>query len=134
VQVLFVMQNIPQPRRELAGLKLSAFELPLTHSKFDLAVFVVQGARDLTGYWVYSTDLFDQLTILRLASQFETLLQSAVADPETRLAALPLLSASQQQQHRAATRERKQSDLKRLLAAEPKAVDLSRIDRAKGDS
>jgi amino acid adenylation domain-containing protein len=42
---------------------------------------------------VYSTDLFEEATITRLLGHFQTLLEGIVADPEERLADLPLLSA-----------------------------------------
>ena len=124
VQVLFVMQNIPRPRKELAGLELSAFEMPLTTSKFDLAVFMVDNEEGLTGHWVFSTDLFDRSTILRMAGHFETLLRAAVAAPETRVSSLEFFTEDEKRQRGAETRQRKQSQLKTLLAVAPKAVSL----------
>ena len=125
VQVLFVMQNIPRTRKKLGGLELSAFEMPLTRSKFDLAVFMVENESGILGHWVYSTDLFDRSTILRMATHFETLLHSAAAEPEARIDALEMLTDSEKQQRGAETKQRKQSQLKKLMAVEPKAVSLA---------
>src|SRR5439155_2806862 len=50
VQALFVMQNIPRPRRELAGLQLEGFGVPITSSKFDLGVFMTETADQLLGH------------------------------------------------------------------------------------
>ena len=47
VQVLFVMQNIPRDRPKLTGLELTPFEMPVTRSKFDLAVFMAEAGDEL---------------------------------------------------------------------------------------
>jgi amino acid adenylation domain-containing protein len=127
VQVLFVMQNIPRQKRELAGLRIEPFELPVTRSKFDLAVFMVDGEDGLIGYWLYSTDLFDEKTILRMAAHFENLLGNAVAQPETRLRALEILSDDEKQQRDTDKQQKKQSQLKKLLTSEPKAVSIPEV-------
>ena len=127
VQVLFVMQNIPRQKRELAGLRVEPFELPVTRSKFDLAVFMVDGDDGLIGYWLYSTDLFDENTILRMAAHFENLLGNAVAQPDTRLRALEMLSEEEKQQRDADKQTKKQSQMKKLLNSEPKAVSIPEV-------
>ena len=129
VQVLFVMQNIPRQKRELSGLTLGAFEMPIARSKFDLAVFMVENDGRLTGNWLYSTDLFDRETILRMAGHFARLLQSAVAQPDARLSALEMLTEDEKHQRGSQTKERKQSQLKKLMTIEPKAVSLSLADQ-----
>jgi acyl carrier protein len=126
VQVLFVMQNIPRPRRELPGLELMPFEVPITRSKFDLAVFMVESGKDLTSNWLYSTDVFEETTIRRIAAHFETLLRHAISAPETRLSVLEFVTPEEQQQRGEKTQQRKQSQLKKLMTLEPKAVSLSR--------
>jgi non-ribosomal peptide synthetase component F len=118
------MQNIPRQKRELAGLRIGPFELPVTRSKFDLAVFMVDGEDGLIGYWLYSTDLFDEKTILRMAGHFENLLGNAVAQPDTRLRSLEILSEDEKQQRDADKQQKKQSQLKKLLTSEPKAVSI----------
>ncbi len=124
VQVLFVMQNIPRQRRELSGLSLQPFELPITRSKFDLAVFMVDGDKELSSHWLYSTDLFDKTTIRRMADHFERLLASAIAQPDARLSALEMLSEEEKQQQDADKKLKKQSQLKKLITAAPKGVSL----------
>jgi hypothetical protein len=130
VQVLFVMQNTPRENRELAGLKLTNFEMPITRSKFDLAVFMVEGENGLIGNWLYSSDLFEKSTILRMASHFETLLRNVEAQPQTRLSALEILSESEKQQRDAEQKQRKQSRLNKLMTLEPTAVNLSNVEPA----
>ena len=124
VQTLFVMQNLPRQKRELAGLTLQPFEVPSSRSKFDLAVFVVDGEDKLFSYWLYSTDLFDRTTILRMARHFETLLSHAAAEPDARLSALEMLSDEEKQQKDSEKKQQKKSQLKKLIAAAPKAINL----------
>ena len=125
VQALFVMQNTPRHKEELPGLKLSPFPTPITRSKFDLAVFMVESDSGLSGDWLYSTDLFDRTTILRIARQFETLLGNAVAQPDNRLTAIDFLTEQERQQSDAEKKQRKQSQLKKLMTIEPKAASLT---------
>ena len=131
VQALFVMQNIPRQKRDLAGLKLTPFEMPITRSKFDLAVFMVESESGLVGNWLYSTDLFERATILRMASNFETLLRSAVSQPDARISTLEMLTEEEKQQRGAEKKQRKQSQLKKLITLEPKAVSLPEADPSK---
>jgi len=124
VQALFVMQNIPQQRRELQGLELAPFPLSITRSKFDVAVFMRETGESMVQEWLYSTELFEQETILRMASQFETLLRHAVTQPETRLGALEIFTAQEKHELEQKKHARKQSQRKKLMAVEPKSVKL----------
>lgn len=124
VQVLFVMQNTPSPRRELAGLELVPFEMPVTQSKFDLAVFMVERDDRLVGYWVYRTELFERDTILRMARQFETLLAGAASRPDTRLSALEIFNEEERQRRQVEQKERKQLHHRKLKATEPRTASL----------
>ena len=125
VQVLFVMQNIPRQRQELHSLKLSPFEMPITRSKFDLAVFMVEDENGLTGNWLHSTDLFERATVLRMARQFETLLGNAQAQPDSRLSALEILTEDERRQVDIEKKQRKQSQLKKLMKIEPKVASFT---------
>src|SRR5260370_481102 len=49
VQALFVLQNIPSHQREFPGLQLTLFPVPITRSKFDVAVFIqISGSEMIT--------------------------------------------------------------------------------------
>ena len=131
VQVLFVMQNVPRARRELAGLHVEPFELPITTSKFDMAVFVADRPEGLVGYWVYSTELFEQATIQRMARHFCNLLDSAVSQPDARLSALAMLSADEMAQQAAERKQRKQSQIGKLRATAPSEVGIAGTSKGK---
>jgi amino acid adenylation domain-containing protein len=125
VQILFVMQNIPKLMRDLPGLELLPFEIPITRSKFDFAVFMVEADDGLSGNWLYSTDLFERASIVRMAGHLETLLSNAITAPDTRLQSLEFLSDEERKQLGAEKKERKQSQLKKLMSVEPKAISLA---------
>ncbi|MFI7454127.1 amino acid adenylation domain-containing protein [Nonomuraea sp. NPDC049714] len=61
-------------------------------AQLDLSVDVVRTAEGAGVYLEYSTDLFDEDTIARLAGAYELVLGAAVAEPRTRLSELPLMS------------------------------------------
>jgi non-ribosomal peptide synthetase component F len=128
VQALFVMQNAPRTKRELTGLQVEPFEVPVTTSKFDMAVFIAERPEGLVGYWVYSTELFERATIQRMLRHFGNLMQSVVAQPDTRLSALAMLSPEEVQQQEAEKQQRKQLQSKRLKATAPAPVSLASDD------
>jgi len=130
VQVLFVMQNTPAQLRSLSGLELSGFNMPLERSKFDLALFMAEREDRLGGYWVYRTDLFEGETIRRWAGQFETLIRSAIHQPEARLSTLDMLSEEEKLRRDADKEERRQSQRKKLMSAQPRMVELSELHRS----
>jgi len=94
-QVMFVVQNAPTRKLDVAGLRIG--ELPVENriAKFDLALDVVETATGLNASFEYVTDLFDRETVERMASGFLTLLEGIVAHPEARLSELPLLSGAE---------------------------------------
>jgi non-ribosomal peptide synthetase component F len=129
VQALFVMQNIPSQKRELPGLELAPFPMSITRSKFDVAVFMRDKGTEMVQDWLYSTELFDRDTILRMALHFETLLRHALSQPDARLSALEMHSEREKLQLESEKKERKQSQRKKLMAVELKAVNLTGASR-----
>ncbi|MDZ8055345.1 MAG: non-ribosomal peptide synthetase [Aulosira sp. ZfuVER01] len=96
--VVFSLQNTPIQALELPGLRLSQFDFDSKTAKLDLEFHLWQDLESLKGEVVYSTDLFDDITITRMLGHFQTLLESIVANSEQRLTDLPLLTANEQQQ------------------------------------
>jgi amino acid adenylation domain-containing protein len=98
-QVMFAFQNVPNEPLELGpGLAASAISRESGDAKFDLTLYLSETRQGMALTWQYSTDLFEASTIERLAGHFGTLLESIVADPQRRIAELPLLSDAEQQQ------------------------------------
>jgi amino acid adenylation domain-containing protein/non-ribosomal peptide synthase protein (TIGR01720 family) len=67
-------------------------------AKFDLALDLWEYEDGIEAHFEYSTDLFTDETITRMAGHFRTLLEGIAADPDQRLSELPLLTRSQLQQ------------------------------------
>jgi amino acid adenylation domain-containing protein len=94
-QVVFAVENAPRARPALAGLELSAVELPTYVAKFDLFFDVWERADGCECVLEYNADLFAAASIARLAGHYGALLAAAAARPEARLAELPLLAAAE---------------------------------------
>jgi hypothetical protein len=124
VQALFVMQNIPSQRRQLAGVEMRYFPIPITRSKFDVAVFIRESNGTMFQDWLYSTELFDRVTILRMAAHFEALLRDALAHPEKRVSELQMLSEEEKHRVEAERNARKQTQRQKLGSAQPRAIQL----------
>ncbi|NEP09078.1 MAG: amino acid adenylation domain-containing protein [Symploca sp. SIO2C1] len=67
-------------------------------SVFDVSLAIEELDKSLHFIWEYSGDLFDANTIRRWARHLECLLESIVANPEQRVAFLPLLRPEEQHQ------------------------------------
>ena len=96
-QVGFALQNAPRERFELPGLTIAPFEMDVRVTRLDLEVHLFDHESDLVAVIVYASDLFDPETIERLGAHYVTQLEGALASPEARLSALPLLSDGEAQ-------------------------------------
>ncbi|HCF26426.1 MAG TPA: non-ribosomal peptide synthetase, partial [Cyanobacteria bacterium UBA11049] len=111
-QVVFALQNAPIEQLELPGLTLSSFKFEITTARFDLEFYLWECADNFRSLWgdgwqqseglrgalVYNTDLFERDAIARMLQHFQTLLAGAVANRDTHLADLPILSVAEQHQ------------------------------------
>ncbi|CBN59210.1 MULTISPECIES: non-ribosomal peptide synthetase [Kamptonema] len=96
-QVMFVLQNTPKSEREIAGLTLRSLEFDSGTSQFDIFLSISESKEGLTGFLEYSTDLFDVATITGLIDNFQTLLESIVANPDCPISELPILTTQQRE-------------------------------------
>jgi thioesterase domain-containing protein len=97
-QVMFVLQNTPRQRLELPGLAVSSLDFDSGTADFDLFLEMVEDAGTLSGVVKYNTDLFEDATIIRMLSHFQTLLENIVAEPGQPISSLlPLTEAEKQQ-------------------------------------
>ncbi|ROM93494.1 non-ribosomal peptide synthetase [Pseudomonas brassicacearum] len=86
-----------QQSRELAGMTVEYLANDARATKFDLNLEVTDLDHRLGCCLTYSTDLFDEPRIARMAGHWRNLLEALLADPQQRLSELPLLAASEQQ-------------------------------------
>ncbi|MDZ8235946.1 MAG: amino acid adenylation domain-containing protein [Nostoc sp. ChiQUE01a] len=108
-QVVFSLQNSPMSALELPGLVPRFMNIDLKKTRFDLELHLWKCSDDFRSLWganweyseglrgviIYNTDVFEQATISRMLEHFKTLLSAIVANPEKRIANLPLLSEAQ---------------------------------------
>ena len=105
-QAVFALQNAPMSALELPELTLSPLQFVDTETtRFDLEFHLweqkennglgVDSSEGISGFVVYSTDLFDAATINRMLGHFQILLEGIVANPEQRVAELPILSEAE---------------------------------------
>ena len=97
-QVMFVLQNALTGQLEIPGLTITSLEHETSTSMFDLTLSMEETEQGLKGCLNYNTDLFDAATITRMVGHFQVLLEGIVANPQQRVAELPLLTANEQHQ------------------------------------
>lgn len=85
-----------QQSRQLAGMTVEYLANDARATKFDLNLEVTDLDHRLGCCLTYSTDLFDEPRIARMAAHWCNLLEALIADPHQRLSELPLLSADEQ--------------------------------------
>jgi amino acid adenylation domain-containing protein len=97
-QVLFILQNTPAATLKITDVTLQPIELDTNTAKFDLTLDLTEQAEGIQGWLEYNTDLFDVETVTGMMHNFQTLLESIIADPRQRLASLALLTSDQRDQ------------------------------------
>ncbi|MFZ6028539.1 MAG: amino acid adenylation domain-containing protein [Chloroflexota bacterium] len=98
-QIIFALQNAPIVDLSLPGLTLSPLDYEHGITRFDLEVYLWKRAdQSIDCQVIYSADLFDEPTITRLLSHYQTLLAAVAAAPDQCIATLPFLSSAENQQ------------------------------------
>ncbi|HEV7518894.1 MAG TPA: amino acid adenylation domain-containing protein, partial [Thermoanaerobaculia bacterium] len=99
VQVVLGLQNAPLSL-ELpgTGLAVSLLDSDNGTAKMDLYLLLWEERGGLAGTVEYSTDLFEEATVLRLVRHFECLLAGLVATPGRPVRELPMLAAPERHQ------------------------------------
>ena len=137
-QVKFRLQNVPPPALEFAGLSATLLDLDYGMLKVDLGMELLERPEGLAGFIEYRTDLFNASTVERMWSDFEALLASFTARPDTALNSLDSIIAiagrNRKMNHPepgaapAVAGETPSGSLKGLRSARRAAVSLSGAD------
>jgi amino acid adenylation domain-containing protein/FkbM family methyltransferase len=95
-QVMFILHNSEGVSQvsKVSGNR----ELETGTSKFDLTLILSENEKGLDGLIEYSTDLFEAVTIRRLAGYYSRLLEAGVANPEQSISEMPMLPNAERQQ------------------------------------
>jgi amino acid adenylation domain-containing protein len=98
-QVMFSSIKSAVESQEFGNLKVYPYIVDSYTSIFDLSMTLVEWVDG--GWWTqidYNTDLFDSPTIERMQQHFRNLLEGIAANPDQRIADLPLISVAEEQQ------------------------------------
>jgi amino acid adenylation domain-containing protein len=85
-------------RMRVGGLPFEAITLDQRIAQFDLTLTMGEVSGSLAAAIEYNTDLFDAATIQRMAGHLQALLAGIVAEPQRRIAELPLLTEQERRQ------------------------------------
>lgn len=96
-QVKLDLQQVDVKPMVLDGLTIERYSLPETQAKYELRFNLQDTPQGISGQIEYNSDLFNESTITRLISHFQTLLSGIVENPEQQLSKLPLLSKAEKQ-------------------------------------
>ncbi|NEQ48307.1 MAG: SDR family NAD(P)-dependent oxidoreductase [Leptolyngbya sp. SIOISBB] len=124
-QVLFVLQNAPMPPLQLPGLRLEPVSIDTEVARFDLALFLTETEDGLLATWRYNRDRFSTAEIEQWSGQFETLLNSATANPDARIQSLEWRTKTEQQQQQVAEAKQEASKRNAFKSTQPKAMRFS---------
>ncbi len=97
VQVLFNVPNAPIGEINVQGLSWVPFEVETQAAQFDLSL-TIETEFSRKAYLTFNTDLFEPQTAERMLGQYKTLLQSALATPQSKLSELPTVTAPERRQ------------------------------------
>jgi thioesterase domain-containing protein/acyl carrier protein len=92
-RVMFVLHSLSSQPLKLPGITVSSLDVHNGASNFDWSLSMEEKEERLTGILDYKTDLFNATTINQMLRDFQTLLESIVANPEQHLLLLPLFTA-----------------------------------------
>ncbi|MEP7274000.1 MAG: condensation domain-containing protein, partial [Acidobacteriota bacterium] len=87
-QVMFIMQNAPMGKLEMAGLRETTLQMDVNVVRCDLTLSMEESGDVLKGLLTYKSELFDASTIERFSQRYQRLLRSVVASPDALLADL----------------------------------------------
>ena len=94
-QVMFALQNSPLPQMEFGEARLEPINVSSGTSKFDITMSLEETGGTIEGYLEYSTELFEHQTIQRMIGHYKVLLENLLADDQSRIDYLPLLTEAE---------------------------------------
>ncbi|MCA1682083.1 MAG: condensation domain-containing protein, partial [Actinobacteria bacterium] len=98
VQTMVVLQNAMVQPREIDGLRITEHDLPRLSAQFDLVVEFLPQGDSLNVAIEYNTDLFDSVTIERMAGHLQLLLAGIAEDADCPVGQLPWMSEGERDQ------------------------------------
>jgi hypothetical protein len=124
VQTLLVLQNTPRGQAELPGIQIEAAHGGDTAARFDLALFLREVAEGIQVSVVYRAELFKEQTIVSWMHQFEVLLSSIVANPDTIIDLLEIYSEEEKARQEKKKLEKDHLAARRIRTTKNKGFEL----------
>ncbi|WP_408895225.1 amino acid adenylation domain-containing protein [Paenibacillus taichungensis] len=90
--IMFAMQNMEINHFKTENITLNTIEFPYKFSKFDLTLFASESKEDISFSFEYSTQLFKEETIKKMALHFITLIENSVDNVTSQIGDISLLS------------------------------------------
>ena len=97
-QVMFILQNMPEAKLQVADVTLNAFNVDSQTEKFDLTLAFSEASGQLQGWLSYNAELFEPAMVSRMIGHYRRLLQGIVEHPEQALGKLPMMTEGERQQ------------------------------------
>lgn len=91
-QTMASVQTAPMAEISLPSMSVEPLETHSRTTKFDLTLLMEEAGGGVDIPWEYSTELFDEASIVRMARHFELLLDGLLDAPEARASAIELLT------------------------------------------
>ncbi len=82
-QVMFAYQNTPKAELKLDGLDVELFEPDTKTAKYELTLFMSEEKGKFIGQLEYNSDLYEQSTIQRMCSHFQSLAKRVTEETDT---------------------------------------------------
>ena len=96
-QVMFILQSASIEAPSLTELSIKRVDVDPGISHFDLTLELFEVNDRISGWFEYSTDLFEASTISRMETHLQTLLKSIAANSEERISDLSLLPEAERE-------------------------------------
>ncbi|HEX4714733.1 MAG TPA: condensation domain-containing protein, partial [Ktedonobacteraceae bacterium] len=94
-QVMFVGQQDVLPPQTWEGITLQEEEPELDVAKFDLTLAVGESEQGIDAALEYNTDLFEPVTVQRMLTHWQQVLEAIAQQPDQRVAELPLVTEAE---------------------------------------
>lgn len=97
-QVLFVLQNVPDSKFEIAGAEVSEKGFEHFTSKFDMTFELTETKDGMQGVLEFCTDLFKKETVTSFVSHYMKLLRAICDNPTEKIGSLNILQDHEERQ------------------------------------
>jgi non-ribosomal peptide synthetase component F len=124
-QVTFGMHNVRREEVEIEGLRMEGVGVGGETARYDLTAWMEEEEDGIRGSWWYRRELYERSTIKRMQEHFKTLLESIVAEPETRVKELRMMSEAEIEEQAVKERELARSSYQKFKSMKPRSLNIS---------